>query len=264
MRDSLLHPAILAGVAVNAALFVLSLAIAGSSVAVFTELSREDGFLEWLQFLSFCSLACLLAFVAVERWAEQGRLRIDIVVIAALAALVGVAALEEVSWFQRVLRIETLEFFQRHNRQRETNLHNLVVGDVNLHKEVLVKIIFGAGLTHNLALPLLSRRWPSVRTKVEALGLYLPPLSAACVYLSLLALSELLLGHARRGEVSEALGAVHYLSTSFAAYVAGVGYARPMFVHRPSATRLSVMFALFLVFLLLVAWLLAVGFMPRP
>ena len=161
-----------------------------------------------------------------------------------------------------MLNVETPEFFRQHNRQIETNLHNLFIGEINLHKEVIIRVIFITGITHNLILPVLAIYRPAVRQKVESLGVYLPPLAAAISYLVLLALSQVLLDHPRRGELGETFGAIHYLSTSFAAYFAGVRYQRPLFTLREDRTRVSWMFAWFMVFLVFVAWLLAAGYPP--
>lgn len=258
------HPVILTAIAINTALFLASLWALHTESSTLVQFVREDGLIEWLQFLAFVALAGLLGFVACETVRKERRLGLAAAGIAGLSALVALAALEEVSWFQRVAGIDTPEFFGKHNRQGETNLHNLAIGDVNLNKLVLVKLIFVAGVTHNLILPLLARRFGRVRERVEALGLYLPPLSAALIYLGLVALSQLLLDHPRRGELSEAFGAMHYLSTAFLAYVLGVGYGRPAVLDDAGdRSRAGRLFALFMLFLVLVAWLLGMGYLAR-
>lgn len=262
VRETFLHPAILAGIAINAFVLALGLFAAQAGPDAFTALSREDGLVEWLQFLAFASLSLLLAFVTLDRFTQQRRVSLEVLVLAGLTGLVALAALEEISWFQRVLDVRTPEFFQRHNRQLETNLHNLFIGDVNLHKAVIVRVIFVVGIAHNLILPVLALFRPGVRRTIESLGGYLPPLPAALAYLVLLALSQVLLDHSRRGELGEAFGAVHYLSTAFAAYFVGVGHQRALFTLREDRTRVSWMFAWFLVFLVFVAWLLAAGYRP--
>lgn len=257
-RNAMRDPVIVAGIVIN--IFVLALGawvLAGGDDA-FVALTREDGFIEWMQFVAFAALAALLGFVAADRFAQQRRWTLESLGLAALTALVALAALEEISWFQRVLGVASPDFFMQHNRQYETNLHNLVVADVNVHKQILIKIIFIAGLLHNLVLPLVARRRPGVRTWVESLGLYLPPLAPAIVYLVLVALAQGLLEHPRRGEIGETLGAIHYLATSAAAYCVGVGYGRPIFTG-VDARRISVLGAIALFYLVLTAWLLAAG-----
>jgi hypothetical protein len=262
VRESLQHPAILAGLLVNAFVLALGMFAIRTGPEAFIALAREDGLVEWLQFLCFASLALLLAFVALDRLGRQRRASLEVLTLTGLTGLVALAALEEISWFQRVLDVPTPEFFQQHNRQLETNLHNLFIGDLNLHKEIIVRVIFVTGITHNLILPIVAIFRPAVRRTVESVGLYLPPLAAALGYLTMLALSQVLIDHPRRGELGETFGAVHYLSTAFAAYFAGVGYARPLFVQPEDRTRASWILAWFIVFLVFVAWLLAAGYRP--
>nr|WP_229422749.1 hypothetical protein [Telluria aromaticivorans] len=213
-----------------------------------------------MQFLCFTVIAGLLGFAFVERLKRPDRSTLELLALGGLSALCALAALEEISWFQRILNVQSSEFFVANNRQGETNLHNLAVGSGSLHKNVLLKLIFIAGITHNLILPLVARSKPAVGRWVESLGLYLPPLSASIVYLVLVALSHLLIEHPRKGELGETFGAVHYLATVFGAYFAGVAYNRPpIFENLADRRRMSTLFAMWMVFLLLVGWLLSAG-----
>lgn len=258
-------PAIVTGIVVNVLVFAYALWLAVAARAGLDRLLVEDGWVEWLQFLAFTTLAVLLAFVAVDRWTKRTGAGLDALLIAGAAAVVALAALEEISWFQRVLNVETPEFFRERNRQGETNLHNLALGESSINKRVLVKLIFLVGITHNLVLPLLALRFPRVRAFVESWGMYLPPLTAAVPYLVLVAISQLMIGHNRVGELSEAFGAVHYLSTAFAAYALGVGRGgEPVFSNPADRWRASVMFAVGILLLVFFAWLLAAGYAGRP
>ena len=259
-RNWLTHPAIATGIAVN--VFVLGLAVAwsGPDATGLWRLLGEDGIVEWMQFLCFTVIAGLLAFVTVERARQADSGRLEILALAGLSLLVALAALEEISWFQRVLQVQSPDFFLQNNRQAETNLHNLAVGSGSLHKNIILKLIVIVGLTHNLILPLLARSRPGVRSFVERFGLYLPPLAAAIPYLLLVILSHLLIDHPRKGELGEMFGAVHYLATVFGAYFVGVAYERPtLFPNATEGRRVSTLFAMLLVFLLLVSWLLSAG-----
>ena len=87
------------------------------------DLGREDRLIEDGSF-------AFLAFGAIAMWAaSMVALRRGQKLVSALAALFGavffVIGMEEISWFQRVLEIESNEFFLEHNVQNETNLHNL-------------------------------------------------------------------------------------------------------------------------------------------
>lgn len=252
------------GVAVNVLLFVYALWVAAGPAQGLDRLLVEDAWVEWLQFACFAMLSLLLACMAVHLWKRRTGAGLDALVLAGVAAVVALAALEEISWFQRVLNVETPDFFRANNRQGETNLHNLAVGDSSLNKRVLIKLIFLIGITHNLVLPLLARRYGRVRTFVESWGLYLPPLAAAVPYLVLVALSQSIIKHDRVGELSEAFGAVHYLSTAFAAYALGVGRGgEPVFTTAVDRQRASMLFAVCIVVLVFFAWLLAAGYTGR-
>ena len=258
-QKSLLHPAIATGIVIN--IFVLLLAVAdrGDKAALW-RLLIEDGIVEWMQFLCFSMLSILLGFAFFEKLKRSDRGTLELLALGGLSLLCALAALEEISWFQRILNVQSSEYFLQNNRQGETNIHNLAVGNGSLHKNVLLKLIAIVGLTHNLILPLVARFKPGVRSWVEKLGLYLPPLSASVIYLVLVALSHALIQHERKGELGEMFGAVHYLATVFAAYFAGVQYSRPtLFENQADIRRLSKLFACWMVFLLFTAWLLSAG-----
>lgn len=254
-----IHPVIAVGVILN--VFVLGLAIAFShDQQALWRLLVEDGIVEWMQFLCFAFLSGILGFLAVEQWQREPKINLQLLAFVGLSALVGLAALEEISWFQRVMHIIPPEFFAQNNRQGETNLHNLAMGKSSLHKAVLLKLIAVVGLTHNIILPLLAKKRPAIRTFVEKFGLYLPPLSASVIYIVLVALSHLLIDHPRKGELGEMFGAVHYMTTVFAAYFIGVGYGkRPVFEQAADSRRVSTLFAMMVVFLLFTAWLMSAG-----
>lgn len=254
-----LHPVIATGILINT--FVLLLALAWSdNPAKLDRLLIEDGIVEWMQFLCFTAIAGMLGFALTERLRRSDRGVLELLTLGGLSLLCALAALEEISWFQRILDVQSSEFFLQNNRQGETNIHNLAVGDGSLHKNVLLKLIFIAGITHNLILPLVARSKPGVRRWVESLGLYLPPLSASVVYLVLVALSHILVEHPRKGELGEMFGAVHYMATVFGAYFAGVAYQRAtLFENAADIRRLSKLFALWMLFLLMTGWLLSAG-----
>ncbi len=258
-QKSLLHPVIATGIVINIFVLLLAIAYRGDTAGLW-RLLIEDGIVEWMQFLCFTVLSILLGFAFFERLKRADRGALELLALGGLSLLCALAALEEISWFQRVLNVQSSEYFLQNNRQGETNIHNLAVGSGSLHKNVLLKLIAIVGLTHNLILPLVARFKPGVRSWVEKLGLYLPPLSASVIYLVLVALSHALIDHPRKGELGEMFGAVHYLATVFAAYFAGVQYTRPTLFENPAdIRRLSKLFASWMVFLLFVAWLLSAG-----
>jgi hypothetical protein len=251
-----IHPAIVAAILINVAVLGLALAWSGDSARMFT-LLHEDGIVEWMQFLCFTVTSAMLGYVAVERAMREKRITLAVLGIAGISVVVALAALEEISWFQRVLNVASPEFFVENNRQAEMNLHNLALGKASIHKTILLKLILLIGLVHNIVLPILARSRPAIRRFVESFGLYLPPLTASVIYIALVALSTVLIDHPRKGELGELFGATHYLSTAFAAYVIGAGYdSTPLVEHKADGRKITVMFIMVMLFLAFVAWML--------
>ncbi len=255
-------PTILVAIVINLAIYLYALAVSrsggGSSLDL---LLVEDGLVEWLQFLAFATLAVVLALIALDRATRSGAGKLEVLVLFGLSGVVALAAMEEISWFQRVLNVESSEFFRANNRQGETNLHNMAVGGSSLNKLVLIKLIFLVGITHNLVLPLLARRSARLQRFVESWGLYLPPLAASVPYLVLVLLSHTTITHNRVGELGEVFGAMHYLATVFAAYGLGIAHGRaPVFGGAADRLRASALFASFLLLLVFFAWLLQAAY----
>lgn len=251
-----IHPAIVAAILINIAILGLAMAWSGDKVRMFA-LLHEDGIVEWMQFLCFTVISVMLGYVAIERAKREKRITLAVLGIAGVSLVVALAALEEISWFQRVLNVASPDFFVENNRQAEMNLHNLALGKASFHKTVMLKMILVIGLLHNIVLPILARTRPAIRRFVESLGLYLPPLTASIIYVALVALSTVLVDHPRKGELGELFGATHYLSTAFAAYVIGAGYdSKPLVENPDDGRKVTVMFIMLMVFLAFIAWML--------
>ncbi len=84
---------------------------------------REDGILEWGQFVCFV-VACL-AGAAVARCRLRAGHPWQAAAFAIFALGMLFAAGEEVSWGQRILGLETPEYFRSINKQNEIGLHNV-------------------------------------------------------------------------------------------------------------------------------------------
>lgn len=79
------------------------------------------------------------------------------------ALLFFFAAGEEISWGQRLLGLQSGEFFVEHNDQAEITLHNMVVFGVKLDEVVFGNLLSLVLLLYLLVLPLLWPRWGWVR-----------------------------------------------------------------------------------------------------
>ena len=86
-------------------------------------LVQEDGFVENVQAI-FLLLSSALFFYVANTFRHYRKYTIT--TLALLCGLVLIVLfLEEMSWFQRILLIESNEYFLENNAQAETNFHNL-------------------------------------------------------------------------------------------------------------------------------------------
>lgn len=96
---------------------------------LFSSATLEDGPIEWgsALFLFAACIACVVAFLLnVKQSAIPVFTKLSLLVLGAVFFVMG---MEEVSWFQRVLEIETPQAFEN-NLQREINLHNFATNYV--------------------------------------------------------------------------------------------------------------------------------------
>jgi hypothetical protein len=239
----------------------LGLYYSNTSDTLLTRYTKEDGFIEWMTFFLYFSSFLLMFFVYTSRRiykATTTRLQDAIVIGIGLVFLFG--ALEEISWFQRVIDIESGEFFMKHNRQAETNIHNLIVGGVNINRLIFGKIFFIALLFHNVILPIWARKNQKIQNLILKFGFVMPPVMLVVPYLILAISVDLFIAHSRAKEHLEILGSIHYFSALFLSYGLGFGFkdnkALYVFDDAKSKTLWSIAFAMFLFLMTLAAWIL--------
>jgi hypothetical protein len=182
-------------------LLLFGLYFAHTNPAYFTDVYvREDGLIETLS-------AVALFFGAVVCFYRVATLRkLRSACFLSCTALLGVLFLfgagEEISWGQRIFNIETPEFFQSHNTQQETNIHNLIVKDIKINKLVFGKILAVAIVCYLLVLPLLHRKNLRVREWVGRMGVPVPRAYHILCYLALFIIVTLT-PSSRKGELLE-------------------------------------------------------------
>lgn len=172
---------------------------------------REDGLVENLTVAALGSSG-LLALTLSLRWRGVDRVRSLTWLVLGCILLFGAG--EELSWGQRIFGWQSPEWFELHNAQRETNLHNLRVYGVKLNR-----LVFGKGLALLLLLylgilPLLYRRVEGVRQLVDRLALPLIRGRHALMYVGALALVRVglsVLDEARAMEMGELVGSALFL-----------------------------------------------------
>lgn len=226
-----------------------------------TRYTKEDGFIEWMTFFLYFSSALFAIFVLLYRKLfKVPATFFQNLVLAGIAFIFFFGAMEEISWFQRILEIESGEFFAKHNRQSETNLHNMIVGGVNINKLIFGKVFAIALIAHNVILPLVARKNLKVKAWFLEKGIFLPPAALVVPYLVLVIAVEFFISHARAKEHLEVLGSIHYFSCLFYAYgLGGSFYDRKelfAFDDRKAKILWSIAFAMFMLLLTIASWML--------
>lgn len=168
----------------------------------------EDGLVESLSVVALVAAAGI-CFVRVFRLRSL-RSKWFLFCTGMLGALFVFGAGEEISWGQRIFGIESPEFFKANNAQQETNLHNLVVGEVKINRLVFGKILAVVIVTYVLILPFLYRRLDAVRRFVDAWAIPLPRWLHIASYLLIGSLSTFI-PSSRKGELLELGGCIIFL-----------------------------------------------------
>jgi len=158
----------------------------------------EDLVGEWAQFFFFATTMLLAARQAII--SEKFRLFFSALALACLYV-----AGEEISWGQRLLNLSTPEFFNEHNLQKETNLHNFFTGPISTHLKQALEYAIAAGLIgYGLVYPWLLQRKVRWAQWLEGHGLAAPPLYL-CPFFVVSGLLEIGLFHFNEAEIAEVL-----------------------------------------------------------
>lgn len=134
------------------------------SVDAFIHVVREDGWVEYLTTLFLILGAIMLGINAVKAAKKRD---IKPFIFFSLSMLVFIfGAGEEISWGQRLLGVETGDYFMENNYQGETNLHNLEIGGVDINKLIFSQLMFSVLIFYFLFLPFLVYKFKFFRKLV--------------------------------------------------------------------------------------------------
>lgn len=159
--------------ALLAALLVLALGVGFWGGDYFhLSFAAEDGVVEYGTAL-FLFLACLVLFRRAKALGSQKTL-FGALCLMLYALLFFFAAGEEISWGQRIFGWESGEFFQENNQQKETNLHNLVVGGKHLATAVFGWVLTTVLLIYLLIMPMIYGRFGWFDRLVGVLAIPVP------------------------------------------------------------------------------------------
>lgn len=161
---------------------------------------REDGFIEscTAAILLFGSFLCLFRFNKIK----HGKCSLFSLMTLILAGLFFFGAGEEISWGQRVFGHESPEFFQSHNSQKETNLHNLILDGKKINK-----IIFGTFLgivvsLYLVVLPIIYKKEGKIKYLMDKLAIPIPQ-NRHVVYYFILLIIVTMVSSPKKGELLE-------------------------------------------------------------
>lgn len=157
----------------------------------------ENLYGEWMQFAAFVGIAWYSGRIVWRRrsWRDWFWLLLGI------AALY--VALEEISWGQQFFDWESPEFFQKHNLQGETNLHNMLTGPYStLLKDVLTWMLLATFIAYGVVYPLMYRAKVGLAQWAESIGVPVPSL-CLLPYFVLFVICEAGLFHFNEAEIAE-------------------------------------------------------------
>jgi CDP-diglyceride synthetase len=143
----------------------------------------EDGLVEWLTviFLLLGAGVCFGRFYKFK--GKKPTLFLTCTFLLGLLFIFGAG--EEISWGQRIFGIESPEFFMKYNKQQETNIHNLMLGDFSVNKRIFGLFLGICVAVYVLILPVLYRKSQQAREWIARFALPLPRLVHILLYLLL-------------------------------------------------------------------------------
>lgn len=162
----------------------------------------EDGPIEWLTFLglSACSLLCMYHSYLFRRENWTSRLAPFFMIF-----LFIFGAGEEISWGQRIFGFSSGEFFQSHNSQMETNLHNLILSGHSVNRILFGTVLAILIVLYLAVLPQVYRRVKKLRDLVDSFSIPICRFDQFVWYLILVSIIFTIPSH-KKGEILEFVG----------------------------------------------------------
>ncbi len=162
----------LAGYVLIAVFITIGFFIAPKGQEAFLEYLKEDGLVENLTTLFLLGGSGVAVYRALQ--SRRSGQRWAVVTWGVLAFLFFFAAGEEISWGQRIFNIETPGYFMEKNLQKETNLHNLMIGNIKVNKLIFSQLLTVALVFYLVFLRLLVKKSGFFHRLVTLTGVPLP------------------------------------------------------------------------------------------
>jgi hypothetical protein len=150
--------------------FGLGIYFANTNLQYFDDVyTKEDGFVEYgTSFLLFCSSALL--FWRFIKFFSKKKILWKIGILGmALVFLFGAG--EEISWGQRIFKVESSEYFLENNAQGETNLHNMVVDGKKINKIIFSQLLTAVLVLYLLITPFLYRKFKPIKKLADSFAI---------------------------------------------------------------------------------------------
>lgn len=160
------------GLANASLLFTLGYYLTGLQVQFRSGFAIEDGPVEWGTAICLLLASLVLLRNALRLVGRGAWLAVALTVLYAMIFFFGAG--EEISWGQRLIGFESSSFFRENNAQYQTNIHNLVVGDVKLVNTLFGPVLSTGVLLYLVVLPLLYTRVNVIRRAADRMAVPMP------------------------------------------------------------------------------------------
>lgn len=192
MAGKFQHVFLICGILVYLVLTYMTIVLGDYTVNFFT---AEDGLFESLTALYFflSSLFFLMAYDFSQRITSYSKDHSKKhIFYLLLAGVFFVGCMEEISWGQRILNLQTPESFSQYNRQHEVNIHNLMWfhGDVDGQRKNFLELFLNIDRLFSLfwmswciIIPIFYAYSAKVRYFLESIGMPIVSLSVGFFFL---------------------------------------------------------------------------------
>jgi cell division protein FtsW (lipid II flippase) len=181
-------------------LLLTGLGLVFINVPLFEQYIGEDALVEWITVIALL-MACLTCFIRAIKL-QRHRTWLFLLTSVLLGLVLFFGAGEEISWGQRILGIESSEYFKEKNLQGETNFHNLVLGGIKINMWIFSFLLTAVLGVYLLLIPFLYRKKKWMQTFVRNWGIPLPKLYQVIAFVMLF-ITEFI-PHGKRAELLEA------------------------------------------------------------
>lgn len=146
---------------------------------IFEAAIQEDGPVEYLTAFALLLMCVYIVFQVAFKGPISSK---PLFFWGTFALLCSIGFGEEISWGQRLLGVESSEFFKQHNSQQETNFHNLNWGALSVNK--LLSQVVSVGLViYFFIFPIAVRRSKSLQQWVDQWTIPVPSVGHALLFL---------------------------------------------------------------------------------